>query len=40
MNKLIPNIPFVPGTYSTKKIERARKGMESAFRPDQTEFMH
>jgi len=37
-NKLIPNIPFVPGTYSTKKIERARGGMESAFRPDQTEF--
>jgi len=38
VNKLIPNIPFVPGTYSTKKIERARGGMESAFRPDQTEF--
>ena len=39
VNKLIPNIPFVPGTYSTKKIERSRLGMESAFRPDQTEFI-
>jgi len=37
-SKLIPNIPFVPGTYSTEKIKSTRLGMESAFRPDQTEF--
>ena len=37
-SKLIPNIPFVPGTYSTEKIKSTRLGMESGFRPDQTEF--
>ena len=34
----MPNIPFVPGSYSSKKLERTRKGMESPFRPDQSEM--
>ena len=39
LSKLIPNIPLIPGGLSTKKIESTRKGMESPFRPDQTEFV-
>ena len=39
LSKLIPNIPLVPGSHSSKKIESTRKGMESPFRPDQTEFV-
>ena len=39
LEKLIPNIPLVPGSYSSKKIESTRKGMDSPFRPDQTEFV-
>jgi len=38
-DKLIPNVPFVPGTYSTTKIESTRKGMDSPFRPDQVELL-
>ena len=34
----MPNFPFVPGGYSTKRIERARKG-ESKFAPDESEFI-
>ena len=37
-DKLIPNIPFLPGSYSSKKLESARKGLDSPFRPDQSEF--
>ena len=32
IDKLIPNIPFVPGTYSTEKIEASRKGMKTPFK--------
>jgi len=39
LEKLTPNIPFLPGSYSSKKLERTRKGMESAFRPEQSEFV-
>ena len=38
-DKLMPNIPFVPGSYSSKKLERTRKGMESPFRPEQSEMV-
>ena len=36
--RIMPNFPFVPGGYSTKRIERARKG-ESKFAPDESEFI-
>ena len=36
--KLIPNFPFVPGAYSTVKLERALKGDVSAYREPQTEL--
>ena len=39
LEKLTPNIPFLPGSYSSRKLEKTRKGMESAFRPDQSEFV-
>ena len=35
---LIPNIPFLPGAYSTQRITTARKGEESAYRPKETEI--
>ena len=38
-DKLIPNIPFVPGTFSTKKIEASRKGMKTPFKADQEEIV-
>jgi len=37
LDKLTPNIPFLPGSYSSKKLERTRKGLESPFRADQAE---
>tara|TARA_R100000900_G_scaffold146451_1_gene136422 strand:+ start:510 stop:4148 length:3639 start_codon:yes stop_codon:yes gene_type:complete len=37
--KLVPNIPFLPGSYSSQKLERTRKGIDSPFTPDQTEFV-
>ena len=39
IEKLTPNIPFLPGSYSSKKLERTRKGLESPFRPEQSEFV-
>ena len=36
--KLIPNFPFLPGSYSTKRLERAAKGDVSRFREPQTEL--
>ena len=36
--KLIPNFPFIPGSYSTKKLERALKGDVSKYREPQTEL--
>jgi hypothetical protein len=36
--KLIPNFPFIPGSYSTKRLERALKGDVSKFREPQTEL--
>tara|TARA_R100001594_G_scaffold142703_1_gene189867 strand:+ start:1378 stop:5073 length:3696 start_codon:yes stop_codon:yes gene_type:complete len=36
-DKLIPNIPFLSGSYSSKKLERERKGLESPFRAEQAE---
>ena len=38
-DKLIPNIPFVPGTFSTKKIDASRKGMETPFKSDVEEIV-
>ena len=39
LDKLIPNIPFVPGTFSTEKIEASRKGMKTPFKADQQEIL-
>ena len=36
--KLIPNFPYVPGSYSTIKLERARVGEKSKYRVPQTEI--
>ena len=36
--KLVPNFPFLPGSYSTKRLERARIGDISRFREPQTEL--
>ena len=38
--KLIPNFPFLPGSYSTKRIERAQPGREeiSPFREPESEL--
>ena len=36
--KLIPNFPFIPGSYSTIKLERALKGDISKYREPQTEL--
>ena len=38
VKKLIPNFPFLPGSYSTKRLERAAKGDVSRFREPQTEL--
>jgi hypothetical protein len=38
LQRIMPNFPFVPGGYSTRRIERARKG-ESKFAPDESEFI-
>jgi len=38
-DKLMPNIPFLPGSYSSQKLERTRKGMDSLFRPEQSELV-
>ena len=39
LDKLIPNIPFVPGTFSTEKIEASRKGMKTPFKSDVEEIV-
>ena len=36
--KLIPNFPYVPGSYSTTKLDRARAGEKSKYRVPQTEI--
>ena len=35
---LIPNIPFLPGAYSTQRITTAKKGEESAYRVKESEL--
>ena len=35
---LTPNIPFLPGSYSTQRIDSARKGKESPYRAKETEL--
>jgi len=35
---LIPNIPFLPGSYATQRIDSARKGEESPYRAKETEL--
>lgn len=35
---LIPNFPFAPSSYTTERIERARKGIASPFRTDESEL--
>ena len=37
-DKLVPNIPFLPGSYSSQKLEKTRKGLDSPFVPDQSEL--
>ena len=37
-DKIVPNIPFLPGSYSSKKLESARKGLDSPFKSDLNEF--
>ena len=37
--RIIPNFPFVPGSYSTARIERARKGKETGFRAEESELV-
>ena len=39
LDKLIPNIPFVGGTFSTEKIEASRTGMKTPFKSDQQEIL-
>ena len=36
--KLIPNFPYLPGSFSAVKLERARKGDKSPYRVQQTEL--
>ena len=36
--RIIPNFPFVPGSYSTQRIKRARVGEESPFRAEESEL--
>ncbi len=38
-SNLVPNFPFFPGSYSTRRIEEARTAPESAFKPKQTELV-
>ncbi len=38
-DKVIPNIPFLLGSYSSKKLEMARKGEESPFKTQQSELL-
>lgn len=38
LDNLTPNIPFVPGSYTTERMIRARKGMPSPYTTEQTEF--
>ena len=35
---LLPNIPFLPGSYSTQRIQSARRGQESPYRAKETEL--
>ena len=39
LEKLTPNIPLLPGSYSSRKLEKTRKGMKSPFRAEQSEFV-
>jgi len=36
--KLIPNMPFLPGSYSSRKLESTRKSLDSPFKANQTEL--
>tara|TARA_S200002703_G_scaffold5367_1_gene6266 strand:+ start:1055 stop:4678 length:3624 start_codon:yes stop_codon:yes gene_type:complete len=36
--KLIPNFPYIPGAYSTAKLERAMKDVKSPYRVPETEI--
>jgi hypothetical protein len=36
--KLVPNIPFIPGSYSTIRMEKARSEMQSPFKAKETEL--
>jgi len=38
LDKLTPNIPFLPGSYSSQKLEQTRKGLESPFATEQNEL--
>ena len=36
---ITPNFPFFPGSYTTQRMEKAKRGVESPFRVPETEFM-
>ena len=36
---ITPNFPFFPGSYTTQRMEKAQRGVESPFRVPETEFM-
>ena len=39
LDKITPNIPFLPGSYSSEKLEKTRKGLKSPFVPQQSELV-
>jgi len=38
-SNITPNFPFFPGSYTTQRMEKARRGVESPFRTPETELM-
>ena len=38
VQNLVPNFPFAPYSYTTQRIERARKGIESPFKTEESEL--
>ena len=38
MQNITPNFPFFPGSFTTERIDRARRGIPSAYRPPELEM--
>ena len=38
-SNITPNFPFFPGSYTTQRMEKAQRGVESPFRTPETELM-